>query len=83
MSALIAFVLRLLSGGILDKVLAALQAKATSDVERQRIDATVAIEDTYGPDPVLAEPNPTLLPTVHVAEATPWPNGTMSSERPC
>ncbi|MHA6688298.1 PQQ-dependent sugar dehydrogenase [Mesorhizobium sp. A556] len=42
-----------------------------------REEATVAIEDTYGPDPVLAEPNPTLLPTVHVAKATPFPNGTM------
>jgi hypothetical protein len=44
MTALIALALRLLSGGLLDRVLAALQAKAASDVERERIDATVAIE---------------------------------------
>jgi glucose/arabinose dehydrogenase len=42
-----------------------------------REQATVPIEQTYGPDPTLAEPNPTWLPTVNVAEATPWPEGTM------
>ena len=29
-----------------------------------REEATVPIEQTYGPDPTLAEPNPKLLPTV-------------------
>ncbi|RUV81550.1 sorbosone dehydrogenase family protein, partial [Mesorhizobium sp. M5C.F.Ca.IN.020.14.1.1] len=30
----------------------------------------------YGPNPTLPEPNPTWLPTVHVAKAAPWPQGT-------
>ena len=42
-----------------------------------REQATVPIEQTYGPNPTLAEPNPTWLPTVNVARATPWPEGTM------
>ncbi|ESZ30202.1 sorbosone dehydrogenase family protein [Mesorhizobium sp. M1066] len=42
-----------------------------------REQATVPIEQTYGPNPTLAEPNPTWIPTVHVAEATPWPQGKM------
>ena len=42
-----------------------------------REEATVPIEQTYGPNPTLAEPNPTLLPTINVAEGTPWPEGTM------
>jgi glucose/arabinose dehydrogenase len=42
-----------------------------------REEATVAIEDQYGPDPVLPPPNPTLLPTVHQAEAEPWTEGEM------
>ena len=42
-----------------------------------RHEATVPIEQTYGPDPTLAEPRPEWLPSVNVAEATPWPDGTM------
>ncbi len=42
-----------------------------------REQATVPIEQGYGPNPTLPPPNPTLLPTVNVAEATPWPEGTM------
>src|SRR5687768_2837340 len=42
-----------------------------------REEAKVPIEQTYGPDPTLAEPNPTWVPTVNVAEAMPWPEGTM------
>ena len=42
-----------------------------------REEATVAIEDQYGPDPVLPPPNPTLLPTVNQAEAEPWGPGQM------
>lgn len=41
-----------------------------------REEATVPIAETYGPNPTLPEPNPTWLPTVHVAKATPWPQGT-------
>ena len=37
----------------------------------------MAIEDQYGPDPVLPPPNPTLLPTVNQAEAEPWRPGQM------
>jgi glucose/arabinose dehydrogenase len=40
-------------------------------------EATVPIEQTYGPDPVLAEPNPTLIPTINVAKAEPWPAGVL------
>jgi len=42
-----------------------------------REEATVPIEQTYGPAPKLVEPNPTWIPTVHVAKAAPWPEGTM------
>ena len=42
-----------------------------------REEATVAIEDQYGPDPVLPPPNPKLLPTVNQAEAEPWGPGQM------
>ena len=42
-----------------------------------REEATVPIEQGYGPDPTLPEPNPTLIPTVIVAEARPWPGGAM------
>ncbi|TIW37479.1 MAG: sorbosone dehydrogenase family protein, partial [Mesorhizobium sp.] len=41
-----------------------------------REEATVPIAETYGPNPTLPEPNPTWLPTVHVAKAAPWPQGT-------
>jgi glucose/arabinose dehydrogenase len=40
-------------------------------------EATVSEEQGYGPDPVLPEPNPTWLPTVHIAETAPWPDGAM------
>lgn len=42
-----------------------------------RHEATVPIEKTYGPDPVLAEPRSEWIPSVNVAEATPWPDGAM------
>ncbi len=38
-------------------------------------EATVPIEQGYGPNPTLPPPNPTWLPTVNVAEASPWPEG--------
>ena len=40
-----------------------------------REQATVPIEQGYGSNPTLPEPNRTLLPTVNVAEATSWPEG--------
>jgi glucose/arabinose dehydrogenase len=42
-----------------------------------REEAKVAIEDQYGPDPKLPEPDPRILPTVHQAEAVPWKEGEM------
>nr|WP_245293936.1 sorbosone dehydrogenase family protein [Methylobrevis pamukkalensis] len=42
-----------------------------------RHEATVPIAETYGPNPTLAEPRPEWVPSVNVAEATPWPEGTM------
>ncbi|RUM98291.1 sorbosone dehydrogenase family protein [Pseudaminobacter arsenicus] len=43
---------------------------------RSQEQATVAIEDGYGPNPKLPPPNPTWLPTVNIAKADPWPEGT-------
>jgi glucose/arabinose dehydrogenase len=37
--------------------------------------ATVAVEQGYGPNPILPKPNPKPLPTVNVAPANPWPAG--------
>ena len=45
LAALVGYALRLASGGLLDRVLGAMQARADSAVERDRIDATVAIEE--------------------------------------
>jgi hypothetical protein len=44
MSFIITIILKFASSGILDRVLGGLKARAESDVERERIDATVAIE---------------------------------------
>lgn len=44
MSALLAFILRFVGGGVLDRVLTSLKAHADNAVERERIDASVAIE---------------------------------------
>ena len=41
----------------------------------------VAREDT-GPDPTLAEPSPSLIPTVKVAAAVGWPAGTAPTATP-
>ncbi|ULJ76041.1 PQQ-dependent sugar dehydrogenase [Rhizobium gallicum] len=41
----------------------------------ERESATVPIEQGYGPSPTLPAPNPTLIPTVNVAEAAGWPEG--------
>ena len=32
-------------------------------------------QSSVGPSPTLPEPNPTLIPTVHIATATGWPEG--------
>lgn len=37
--------------------------------------AILTAEQGYGPDPQLPEPNPTLLPTVNIAEASRWSEG--------
>ncbi|KSV78157.1 hypothetical protein N182_20975 [Sinorhizobium sp. GL2] len=42
-----------------------------------RPEATVPIEQTFGPDPVLVEPKAEWIPSVNIAEATPWPQGAM------
>ena len=63
-----------LVGALLLLVLVAVIAGATVLVF-SREEATVPIEQGYGPNPTLPEPNPTLLPTINVAEATPWPQG--------
>ena len=42
-------------------------------------EATLTIEQSYGPNPVLPEPNPTLVPTVNIAPASAWPEGVMPS----
>jgi hypothetical protein len=44
MSAIVGWLLRFLSGGVLDKAIDYLRARADSAVERERIDAGVAIE---------------------------------------
>jgi len=46
-------------------------------VALSRHEATLPIEQTYRPDPVLVEPKAEWLPSVNVAEATPWPKGHM------
>ena len=45
MTVILAFLLRIASSGLLDRVLGAMQARADSAVERERIDAMVAIEE--------------------------------------
>ncbi|HWS71338.1 MAG TPA: sorbosone dehydrogenase family protein [Thermoanaerobaculia bacterium] len=38
--------------------------------------AKLPVQAVSGPHPQLVEPNPTLIPTVHVAKATGWADGT-------
>ena len=40
-----------------------------------RESATVDIAEGYGTDPKLPPPNPTIFPTVHIAEASSWKEG--------
>lgn len=37
--------------------------------------ATVPVESGYGPEPTLAQPRESLIPTVNIAKATGWPDG--------
>ena len=37
--------------------------------------ATLPVAQGYGPNPLLPKPNPTLVPTVNIAPATGWPDG--------
>lgn len=37
--------------------------------------ATLPVEAGIGPDPVLPEPNPSLIPTVNTADAVGWTEG--------
>lgn len=41
--------------------------------------ADLSVEEGMGADPNLPKPTKTLLPTVHVAEADPWPDGAAPS----
>jgi glucose/arabinose dehydrogenase len=44
--------------------------------------ARLAVEQGMGPTPELPAPRPGLLPTVHVADAMPWPSGAMPVAAP-
>ena len=44
--------------------------------------ATLPVEAGYGPNPTLPEPNPTLIPTVKIADARGWPPGVMPTAAP-
>lgn len=58
-------------------ILAAVVAVAgASIVWSSRKEASVPIEQTYGPDPVLVEPHREWVPSVNVADASPWAPGT-------
>lgn len=44
--------------------------------------ATLPAAAGFGPAPQLPPPNPTLIPTVNIAPATGWPEGTMPTPAP-
>jgi glucose/arabinose dehydrogenase len=52
-------------------VLAAIAAASVYFYSREA--ATIPVEQGYGPDPVLPPPNPKPIPTVHIAQASGWP----------
>ncbi|WP_428425365.1 hypothetical protein [Pararhizobium sp.] len=52
-----------------------LGAAAGTYVFLDREQATVSVDQGYGPSPVLPKPNATILPTVNIAEAASWPEG--------
>jgi hypothetical protein len=76
---ILAFLLRIASSGLLDRVLGAMQARADSAVERERIDATVAIEEIKAElgrrqaqrDVLLAEQGRTITSLMRPAFAYP------------
>jgi flagellar basal body-associated protein FliL len=61
-------------------VLAILAAAAVFFMSRE--EATVPVEEGYGANPTLPEPNATLIPTVNIAEASPWPEGMAPTPAP-
>ena len=44
--------------------------------------AKLPVDSGYGPNPVLVEPNKTLIPTVNIAKATGWPEGARPAAAP-
>ncbi|MFV0456006.1 MAG: PQQ-dependent sugar dehydrogenase [Pseudomonas sp.] len=44
--------------------------------------AKLSVDSGYGPNPVLVEPNRTLIPTVNIAKAVGWPAGTQPVAAP-
>jgi hypothetical protein len=79
MTLILSFLLRIASSGLLDRVLGAMQARADSAVERERIDATVAIEEIKAElgrrqaqrDVLLAEQGRTITSLMRPAFAYP------------
>lgn len=62
---------RILIAMVILVVLAALAAVAVFFMSRE--EATVPVEEGYGANPTLPEPNATLIPTVNIAPASPGP----------
>lgn len=44
--------------------------------------AKIPVQSGYGPDPALPKPNKSLIPTVNIAKATGWPDGTQPQAAP-
>jgi glucose/arabinose dehydrogenase len=61
--------------GLSAVVLLGAAAGAYGFLDREQ--ATVSVDQGYGPSPVLPKPNATILPTVNIAEAASWPEGKM------
>jgi len=53
-------------------VLIAITACATGLAQAGQVDTEMTPDQGYGPNPHLPEPDTSLIPTVHVAEARPW-----------